>query len=169
MTWADDVKETRVQAALSASREAYLERLCKARVRSKPIASPGSAVVLLGAAACHLLWRQHSLTLRNVQWRSMPLLRQFDELIFGRSGTRLGAKGSKPVSKAATGSNRSRQSAAKAASSAAQARAAAGQGSAPVVMPTPAQAMQTPSMTPQPAAVAKSASKRKSGSQRKKR
>jgi hypothetical protein len=134
MAWGDEVHVSRVTGSMSARREEFALRKRSERVVVGPNAGFTSALSLLTAAASYVLWQRHAEALGKVRWRRLPVVRQFDDLIFGGSGTRLGGSTTKASTKgtrAQQGPVRSRETAGKAAAAAAQARAAASAAPAP--------------------------------------
>lgn len=162
MAWDDEVKTSRVESALAQSRTVHQARQLKEPIKPKPTAGPAAALVLVGVATGHVLWKRHSEAVKRVQWRNLPLVRMFDELIFGHSATRLGpTKKAASHKKTSSSSSSGRQSAAKAAAAAAQARAAASQ--APTQSTSRVAAPASAQQTVAPAKTQAAASKRKVG------
>lgn len=91
MTWSDEVHASRLASTLSAARETRSYRVQKQRVPLSPTASPLQVVAMVGAAAGFLLFKRHGPELHKVQWRQVPIIKQFHDLVFGSKGTKLGS------------------------------------------------------------------------------
>ena len=78
-----------------------MERSLKRRNRPVPVrenAGPFQAIAFISVAASYLLFQRHRRQLAAIQWRQLPVLKQFNILLFGSGGTKLQASKGQPQS-----------------------------------------------------------------------
>ena len=90
MAWGEEVHESRLAQSLS---EARVSRSLKRRNRSVPVthnSGPIPAIAAVIAAASWLLFQRNRKTIEAMEWRQLPIVKQFNMLVFGSGGTKLG-------------------------------------------------------------------------------
>eukprot|EP00197_Chlamydomonas_leiostraca_P015526 CAMPEP_0202867496 /NCGR_PEP_ID=MMETSP1391-20130828/9468_1 /ASSEMBLY_ACC=CAM_ASM_000867 /TAXON_ID=1034604 /ORGANISM="Chlamydomonas leiostraca, Strain SAG 11-49" /LENGTH=197 /DNA_ID=CAMNT_0049547545 /DNA_START=15 /DNA_END=608 /DNA_ORIENTATION=+ len=104
MGWSEDVHSQRVaQAVATARRERHLKRK-GVPVKVAPNASPVAFVLAAGAAAGFVAFRIYEKQLRSIQWKELPVIKQFSQLITGEGlsvGSKGGSSGVRPKPRAA--------------------------------------------------------------------
>lgn len=83
MTWSEEVHARRVSSTLIAARK---ERILRKKGLPVPVeenAEPGPFTAFLGAAVVFVLWRKYEKRIQAVNWKSLPVIKQFHSLLFG--------------------------------------------------------------------------------------
>jgi hypothetical protein len=100
MTWSDEVHTSRLIQTLSQTRA---DRALRRKGSPIPVTENTNlltSVFLLAATSCAFAAKRYADRLQDVQWVQLPVLKQFHDLIFGDSVTKL--KGSKPKPKSSS-------------------------------------------------------------------
>jgi hypothetical protein len=81
MGWSQDVHESRTRASIAQARQDYRLQRRGYAVPLRPDAKPAPFVSMVAALASLVWWRKEGRRLRGRDWRRLPLVRQFYELL----------------------------------------------------------------------------------------